>query len=524
MDGAKPKKDVIGRLLRSTISNYFGRFVGLVTWFLLTPFILHQLEPSLFGLWVLVGSVVAYGSLLDFGIAGAVTKYVAEFEAKGQLKEAKSLVATALALYTVLGLIVALASVAIAPVFPRLFNVSAEHSETAVWLVMLSGLGMGLAILSASTTAVLRGLQRFDLMNLLGVITTLLSAGATIVVLLLGGGVIGLVGITIAVNLLMQIPAIWFIYRIAPELRFGLASPNRKMLWTVTSFSSALFLVHVGGQLETKTDEIVIGAFLPVSAVTPYNLARKLSSLPQILTEQFLSLILPLASELHAENDQVRLRSLYIISTRLTLGTFLAVGISLVILAGPILTIWVGEEFAEYAYLVVILTLASFIDIPTWPAGSILQGIARHRFTAVMALSSGIGNLILSLILVRQFGLIGVALGTLIPTTIICLGFVLPYAIRVIGVTGQQMYKQVFIPAFVPIIPAGVATYLLRELFEPATILPTMLIAAVGTLLYLAGYLKAGTTEFERSLLRDTIANMVGHARHIRKRSKEGVY
>jgi hypothetical protein len=118
----------------------------------------------------------------------------------------------------------------------------------------------------------------------------------------------------------------------------------------------------------------------------------------------------------------------------------------------------------------------------------------------------------------------GVALGTLIPTTIVCLGFVLPYAIRVIGVTGSQMYKQVFIPAFVPIIPASAATYLLREFFEPVTILPTLLIAAVGSLLYLAGYLKAGTTEFERSLLRDTITRMVGHARHIRKRSKEGVY
>jgi O-antigen/teichoic acid export membrane protein len=370
----------------------------------------------------------------------------------------------------------------------------------------------------------LRGLQRFDLMNLLGVITTLLSTGATVTVLLLGGGVIALVGITIVVNLLMQIPAIWFIYRIAPELRFGLASPNRKMLWTVTSFSSAVFLVHVGGQLETKTDEIVIGAFLPVSAVTPYNLARRLSTLPQILSEQFLSLILPLASELHAGNDQARLRSLYIISTRLTLGTFLAVGISLVILAGPILTIWVGEEFAQYAYLIVILTLASFIDIPTWPAGSILQAMARHRFTAIMALSSGVGNLILSLILVRQLGLLGVALGTLIPTTIVCLGFVLPYAMRVIGVTGSQMYKQVFIPAFVPIIPAGVATYLLRELVEPTTILPTLLIATIGSLLYLAGYLKAGSTEVERSLLRDTIARMGDHARYIRERSKEGVY
>jgi O-antigen/teichoic acid export membrane protein len=518
MNGKRVKRTRIHWLLRNVASNYVGHFVGLATWFLLTPFILNQLGASLFGLWVLVGSIVAYGSLLDFGIAGAITKYVAEYQAKGQPEESRSLVATSLILYIFLGMIMILASIVIAPFFPRFFNVSPELGETAVQLVMLSGLGIGLAIPSASTMAVLRGLQRFDLVNLLHMITTLLAAGAIVAILLLGGGVIGLVSVIIVVRFLMQIPIIWFIYHIAPELRFGLVSPNWKMLSTVTSFSSSLFLINVGGQLETKTDEIVIGAFMPVSAVTPYNLARKLSTLPQFMTEQFLSLILPLASELHAENDQARLRSLYVISTRLTLGTFLAFGVSLVILAGPILTIWVGEEFAKYAYLIFVLTLASLIDIPTWPAGFVLQGIGRHRFTAIMALSSGIANLALSLILVRQLGLLGVALGTLIPTTIICLGFVLPYAIRVIGVTVGEMYRSVALPAIVPIIPAGLVIYFLRELFEPVTILPTLIIAAIGSLLYLVGYLNARSCEFERSLIRSNWSTLVNEIQHIRFR------
>jgi O-antigen/teichoic acid export membrane protein len=519
----RARNTIINQAMRSTLSNFIGRFIGLATWFLLTPFILRHLEPSLFGLWVLVGSVVAYGSLLDFGIAGAVTKYIAEYRVKGELEEARVLVATALVYYTAVGLLVTLVSIAIAPIFPKFFNISSEHHSTATSLVMLSGFGMGLSILSASTTAVLRGMQRFDLMNLLGVITTLLRAGAIVTILLSGGGVIGLVSVTILVNVLMQIPAVWLIYRIAPELRFGLTSPSWKTMRKVTSFSSSLFLIHVGGQLETKTDEIVIGAFLPISAITPYNLARKLSNLPQMLTDQFLSLILPLASALHAENDQVRLRSLYIISTRLTLGTFLAIGISLVIMAGPLLTIWIGEEFAEYAYLVLVLTLASLIDIPTWPAGFVLQGIARHRFIAIMAICGGLANLALSLLLVRQFGLLGVALGTLIPTTIISLGFVLPYAIRVIGVTVHEMYRNVILPAFVPIIPASLATYLLRELFEPATILPTLMIAAIGSLVYLVGYLKARSCEFERSLVRSNLSTMVKEIQHIRFGSKEEV-
>src|SRR6187549_4061724 len=84
------------RALRNTASNYIGKVLTLGIFFFLTPFILHQLGPTTYGLWILIGSVVGYGALLDFGIASAVTKYVAEYRARGEVANAQSLVATTL--------------------------------------------------------------------------------------------------------------------------------------------------------------------------------------------------------------------------------------------------------------------------------------------------------------------------------------------------------------------------------------------------------------------------------------------
>jgi O-antigen/teichoic acid export membrane protein len=70
-----------------------------------------------------------------------------------------------------------------------------------------------------------------------------------------------------------------------------------------------------------------------------------------------------------------------------------------------------------------------------WPAASIIQSMARHRPLAAMSLGSGLANLGLSVALVHRYGLTGVALGTLIPTSVECIGFGLPYALRVVGVT-----------------------------------------------------------------------------------------
>lgn len=520
MVNSSKKNAVVRHVFLSGLSNYVGKIINLGAWFFLTPFILNQLGDSIYGLWVLVGSVVAYGFLLDFGITGAVTKYVSEYHARGEGEMARGLIATALWTNAGVGILVIVASVMLAPVLASLFKISSADQRTAVWLFLLAGVAVGINLACATATAVLRGLQRFDLINLIGVTATIVTAGATALVLLLGGGVMGLAIIGVAVPLLMQLPSIWFIYRIKPELRYGGFGGSRSHLKNLISYSSSIFLMNLGGYLESRTDEMVIGGFLPVSAVTPYSLARRLSSLPQMLTEQFLILLLPMASEIHARNDEAQLRSLYIVSTRVTLAILLPVSAALVILVKPLLTAWVGATYAEYSYLVLILITASLIDTSQWPAGFVLQGIARHHPLAGMTIASGLSNLILSILLVNRLGLPGVALGTLIPTAVICIGFVTPYAMRVIGVSIREMYANVLLPSVLPMIPMSIVMIVLTEIVQPASIFLILLVAGVGLIVYAAGYLALAANEFERGAIRNALSEALSRVRSLSKASE----
>jgi len=507
------------RVVLNTAINFAGKFITFGTWFLLTPFILDRLGAVSYGLWILVGSVVAYGSLLDLGVASTVIKYIAEHHAKGEIASGRSLVATALCLYSVLGLTVVALSAAIALVFPYFFNVPPDERATATWLVLIMGVGIGISLPCITPVAVLKGLQRFDLSGLISVTGTLLSAAGIIVVLLLGGGVLGIATVGIVVTIAMQVPSIWLVNRIAPELRFGWQGASRQLVRTVLLFSSPLFVMDVAGRLQTKTDEVVIGAFLPVSLITPYSLARRLSEVAQALTDQFMKVLLPLASGLHADNDQVRLRSVYLTGTRLTLALFLPVGCILIILARPILTVWVGAAYADYAHLVTILTLASLIDTSQWPAVAVLQGMARHRPLAVISIGTGLANLALSIALVQSFGLTGVAIGTLIPTTVACLGLVLPYSMHVIGVSTTQVVKEVFLPALLPAIPTVIALYVLQQAIEPSSLLSIMLVAGIGLLVYVIGYFNWGASEVERQTCRNFALGTTRFAGSCLKRS-----
>jgi O-antigen/teichoic acid export membrane protein len=507
-----PQKDkdrqISRRALFGTISNYLGQIIIIGTGFVLTPFILHRLGPANYGLWLLVGSVIAYGSLFDFGITGALTKYVAEYQARDDLQELKRVIATALTLYSLLGLALVVLALLAAPLFPRLFSLSPGESETAVPLVRLMGLGLGLSIPSGTTYAVLRGLQRFGSINLITAGGTVLTAIATVVVLLLGGGLLEMVAINIPLSLSMQIPAVMLIKRANPGLELGWRGASRDWVRRVFLYSSSTMAIQTASQLRNKTDEIVIGAFLPVASVTPYGIAHRLSDAAKLLTQQFLRIIMPLASQLEAEQDLGRLRALFLTGTRLTLAIYLPIGLGIAVLAEPLLSAWVGAEYGQYAYLVWILLASGFFFASQATSSMVLQGIAKHKWVAIAAITSGVLNLGLSIILVQSMGLIGVAYGTLIPNILEWM-FVLPYSLVVLKVPAGMMLRKVLLPALLPGIPTSLVLLWLRFEVQPTSLLGLGIAGAFGGSIYLIGYYLFGANPAERNSILDVLREIV---------------
>jgi O-antigen/teichoic acid export membrane protein len=519
IQGQGAKQQEIGhRVLRSTASNALGKFLFLLSGFFLTPFILRHLGALQFGLWALVGSIVAYGSLLDLGIGSAIIKYVAELKVREDWDEARSLVATALRLYSVLGLVAMLLTIAIAPFFPHWFHVPPEQRSTAIWLVVLMGSGIALSIPCSITGAVIRGLQRYDVANFLSTIGLALYVLGTVLVLSLGGGLLELVAVSLVSNLLTQIPALWLIRRLAPDLRFGWTGAMRGWVHRVLSLSSWLFITDFSGRVQTRTDEIVIGAFLPIRSITPFTLARRLSEVGQIMTDQFMKVLLPLASELHAEDNLEHLREVYKTGTRITLAVLIPIFCTLCVLSRPLLTVWVGPPYGDYGYLVVILALAGLVDTSTWPAGSILQGIGRPRPLAISASCAAAVNLGLSVLLVKRFGLAGVAVGTLVPSVVMSVGFFQPYVAKIMKVRPGEFISEVLAPAVIPAVPMAVTMYFLKQVLEIRPLFLVIVVFGVGILVYSFGYLTVGASNLERQTYRKVLLNTMRFAEHRSRR------
>ncbi len=153
------------------------------------------------------------------------------------------------------------------------------------------------------------------------------------------------------------------------------------------------------------------------------------------------------------------------------------------------------------------MTFASLIDTSIWPAGSVIQSMARHRYTAAISICTGILNLILSIILVQYIGLTGVALGTLIPTTIFCLGFVLPFTLRLLDIKFIIALREVYFPALWPAVPMFLVMSMLRSLFAHTSFISIGFAAGIGVMVYAVLYLINRTNFEERKALHRLAVN-----------------
>jgi O-antigen/teichoic acid export membrane protein len=101
-------------------------------------------------------------------------------------------------------------------------------------------------------------------------------------------------------------------------------------------------------------------------------------------------------------------------ATKLSLCMSVFIGFLLIVWGKPFIVRWMGANYADAYLPMVVLTVAVLLDIGQSPSINLLYATFNHRFYTYMNLAEGVINLICSLVLVRFFGILGVALGTLI--------------------------------------------------------------------------------------------------------------
>jgi len=194
---------------------------------------------------------------------------------------------------------------------------------------------------------------------------------------------------------------------------------------------------------------------LSTVAVAQYAVALGPATAIRRLTDQFNSVSLTAASSLHAQGQHEGLRRLLIEATRVVTLFVCPFLVLFAVWGTDFLRLWVGPSLEGSAATLVALVFGILALSVQATATQVLLALGRQRIMSVAAVLEACVNLTLSIVLAHHIGILGVALGTTIPTSVAAFGFYIPYAARLVGLPLQRIYRRLVLPVAISALAYG---------------------------------------------------------------------
>lgn len=499
----------------NTLSNYWSLGANMVMMALLMRIQYTNIPYQDYGFWSLIWSIFGYSLLLDFGFGVSVQKYTSQVSVTGDWKKYNSLVSTIFFTYCLLGLVLIAIVVALSGSLDTLFRFQAG-SDIEYYRSVFLVFGIGTAILFpfGFFSEMLTGMQLIRIRNRIQLLFVFLNFLAMAFVILSGYGLIAMVYVSIGTHIGKNGILALVASKKIPKLSIRISHAKVSLLKEVASFSMFAYLITFSNLIVFNTDQIVISAFASVELVALYQAAAKIAQIFKDFSTQFNENLGPLATIFHTSEQHDELAKMQLLSTRIIgfIATLMVVPLFAYI--KPLLVLWL-ELTAFDTWVCAVILLCSMYFYVLFRSGSIkiLLMTGKERSLAVAALAECIGNLVISIILVRRIGIIGVAIGTLVPNILIGLIYNLPVTIRETNLT----LKSFFTGSIIRTLLSGVLAYFLSigllSLYTPENLWVLLLYCMASCGIYVIVYAVIGLTREERVSLLQIVNSAVSSRR-----------
>src|SRR5580658_5259158 len=466
------KRQLVTNVGSSWFSLGFDVLVGLF----LSPFLLHWLGDTAFGIWVLIFSITGYYGLFDLGIRSSVVRYVSKFTATDDVEDLAKLVNTSLFTYGCIAilslLITVVLSLCVGTIFPR---IPPDLHTTARWLILIVGTSVALGFPLGVVGGYLDGLQRFYVSNWANIFGDITRFVGVVWAVRRGAGLLPIALITVACPQIFSAARAIIAYRIRP-VPFGFKYVNGATFRTIRNYSGVTLIIMLATQLKFKTDNVVIGTMISAAAVTYFTIGSRIVSYAQQMVMALAQNFLPLASQSEATGNIDRLRKVFLAGNRFCAFTAFPITVTLLLLGKSVIEVWVGKRYVATSFpVLVILILPATLMWAQAASGRVLFGISKHRTWAFVTLGEGIVNLLLSIVLVHVLlpthgvigGIEGDAFGTAIPLACTMTMFMPWHLCRLLGIRMRTYLREAFVWPVLISIPLVGTLLLLRRWHRP---------------------------------------------------------
>jgi O-antigen/teichoic acid export membrane protein len=429
--------------------NLWALIVGAIT----LPITLRGLGREQFGLWVLIQTLSAVSgwlSLTDLGLRTAAVRAIAGPLARGEQAVANRIAGSTVRLLVALGVVTATAMYVFGRfALPSLFGAPAALEPEVRLALTWFALQVALELALIAMQCLLEGSQRIDVARGVHALRQTF-VGVGVAVAASTSHRLPVVAATSAVGtglaLLAAIALVWSRALVRP------AGSSLTDVRELATYGVQIGAINATGVLHRTMDRVIVGAIYGPAPVALIEVATQISNGAQTMLTTSHA-ITAAAPWLHARAEPARLRTLLLRGTKLTTLASIPAIVIATVLAGPIITMWMGPSYREAAGLTALAVLGVALAAPAQAASLILQGTGRAKAVLLPATIAVLANLGLSIWFAHALGLAGVFVATAVTAAALMLPLI-GAALRATDTTAEEFLADALRPAVLPTLAA----------------------------------------------------------------------
>lgn len=379
------------------------------------PILLNTIGKSEYGIYQIVGSVIAYFAAMEAPLCASILKFYVEYKVKDDEKNMENVLAIGRRIFYILSVCFVVLSIPSAYFLKLSFAQTFTESQISETLLMF-GLMIFNLIISMNNyvyLAAINGHEKFIFIKLSSIVTLILQPIIVILVLQQYRYAFVIVAVQCLLNIVMA-----FIRKYYAKVKLGCAIKyhgfDKSLFKSMMALTLSTLCVALADQIFWKSDQIILGSIVGPDVVAEYSIGAQLNAMYISVACVLSSVILPTVTKLlvNGTNDDVSRYFARIGRYQSILVVLILVGV--IALGQEFIVLLAGEGYSYSYYVALLLMVPYSIDLIQICGGTILQIRNLYGYRAKMMIVTSIIKILLTILLVKIMGPLGAALSTAI--------------------------------------------------------------------------------------------------------------
>ncbi|HPU30402.1 MAG TPA: MATE family efflux transporter [Syntrophorhabdaceae bacterium] len=454
---------LIGKNLRFMIIN---RIVTLIVSFLIFPYIIMHTGQEIYGVYLTVMTITGYFGLLDFGVMSALTKYVSEYNGKGDLKKVNNIINASFTFYILIGIIAAILLFFLSKYFTLFFKISIANIDITRNLFIIASVSAIFVWPLSAFRGTIEGLNLWNIEAIINMLVQILNGLSAYAIFSKGYGIIHFF---ISSQLLTIIGNIAFFVISKKRTGLNLIFPyvNINTFKHIFNFSFFMFLSSLLNLFLFQIHNIIIGSFLSMSKVTIYAVAHNIQNYFRYINSTLGGPPWTVASEMEGRGDIDGQRKLLFKGTKYITAIFIPMVLIVFFFAEPFIKYWMGPGFEESVLPTKIIVLFWVFNGTLEMASGMLSAKGIVKKPLYIHICVAITNIIIGISLIQYIDINAIALGLTISMVFVAFPFLLRLSLNSLQITIREYFDKAIKDNILIYALTVVVSYLTMHLFYP---------------------------------------------------------